>query len=75
MRSQSTAESSLATADVQTRVRVDNTTSHDYTILDVFARNGPRLLYGVARALFEQLGARAWSERLDEALAREPVTA
>ena len=28
-----------------------------------------------ARALFEQLGARAWAERLDEALAREPVTA
>jgi len=51
---QSAAESSLPAADIQTRVRVDNTTSHDYTILDVFARNRPGLLYGVARALFER---------------------
>lgn len=35
------------------RVEIDNGTSHDCTILDVFASDRPGLLYDVARTLFE----------------------
>ena len=37
----------------QTQVRVDNGTSEDCTILDIFAADRPGLLYGIARTLFE----------------------
>jgi [protein-PII] uridylyltransferase len=37
----------------RTQVRVDNGTSHDCTILDIFAADRPGLLYEIARTLFE----------------------
>ena len=36
-----------------TKVRIDNTTSDSYSIIDVFAHDRPGLLYDIARALFE----------------------
>jgi len=38
---------------LQTHVRVDNTSSDSYTIVDVFAHDRPGLLYVIGRALFE----------------------
>ena len=43
----------VETAAAKTHVRVDNTTSGRFTILDVFAIDRPGLLYAVARALFQ----------------------
>jgi len=37
----------------QTHVNIDNTTSDDCTVLDIFAHDRPGLLYAVARSLFE----------------------
>ena len=36
-----------------TKVKIDNTTSDLYSIIDVFAHDRPGLLYDIARALFE----------------------
>ena len=37
----------------RTRVKVDNSTSADCTVLDIFAADRPGLLYGITRALHE----------------------
>ncbi len=36
-----------------TRVKIDNSTSHRYTILDIFAHDRMGLLYTIARTIFE----------------------
>lgn len=46
------AMTSLDVDRLQTRVEVDNTTSSEYTILDVFAADRPGLLHAVASELF-----------------------
>jgi [protein-PII] uridylyltransferase len=38
---------------VQTRVKIDNSTSENYTILDIFAHDRAGLLFAVTRTLFE----------------------
>ncbi len=44
---------SLKMPEQPTRVRVDNSTSDRYTIIDVFTTDRPGLLYVITRALFE----------------------
>ncbi|MFO0897980.1 MAG: [protein-PII] uridylyltransferase [Pirellulales bacterium] len=44
----------LRSARLPTRIRLDNTTSDGYTIIDVFAHDQRGLLYTIARQLFEQ---------------------
>ncbi|MCA9171161.1 MAG: ACT domain-containing protein, partial [Planctomycetales bacterium] len=39
--------------DLPTKVRIDNSTSDQFTIIDVFAHDRPGLLYTIARALYE----------------------
>ena len=46
-----------------TRVRVDNTTSELYTIIDVFAHDRPGLLYKIARTIYD-LGLSVASARI-----------
>jgi len=47
------ARSVLPAPNLPTRVRTDNSTSENYTIIDVFAADRQGLLYRVARTLFE----------------------
>ncbi len=37
-----------------TQIRIDNTTSDHFTILDVFAHDRPGLLYTIAKSLFDE---------------------
>ena len=41
------------TGRLPTRVRIDNTTSEQYTILDIFTHDRTGLLYSISRAIFE----------------------
>ena len=43
----------LPSDERRTRVEIDNTSSREYTILDIFATDRPGLLYAVSRTLFE----------------------
>ncbi|MCC6125168.1 MAG: [protein-PII] uridylyltransferase [Pirellulales bacterium] len=43
----------LKVPGVQTRVKIDNSTSDSYTILDIFAHDRTGLLFAVTRTLFE----------------------
>ena len=60
---QTARTASLPTGQADVRVEADNTTSRDYTILDVFAPDRPGLLYAIARALFE-LGLSVWRAKI-----------
>lgn len=51
----------LSTA--QTRVNVDNTSSEQYTIFDIFAHDRVGLLYAITRTLFE-CGLSVWRARI-----------
>ena len=44
---------SAETGRLPTRVRIDNDTSEQYTIIDIFAHDCTGLLYSIARAIFE----------------------
>jgi [protein-PII] uridylyltransferase len=55
--------SSLSLHEQPTRVRVDNTTSDRYTIIDVFTADRPGLLYVITRALFD-LGLSVFTARI-----------
>jgi len=57
------ARSRVFAPSVRTRVRCDNHSSADYTILDVFAIDRPGLLYAIARELFE-LGLEVWRAKI-----------
>ena len=48
---------------VETRVRIDNSTSDRYTIFDVFTTDHRGLLYAITRALFE-LGYSVWRAKI-----------
>ncbi len=50
-------------AKVQDRVLVDNHTSRDYTVLDIFTFDRRGLLYAISRALFE-LGYSVWRAKI-----------
>ncbi|MEO8495810.1 MAG: hypothetical protein ABI614_12115, partial [Planctomycetota bacterium] len=45
--------SSPETGRLPTRIRIDNDTSEQYTILDVFAHDRTGLLYSISRTIFE----------------------
>lgn len=50
---QSQRESGSTLTPLPTQIRVDNSTSERFTILDVFAHDRPGLLYAIAKALHE----------------------
>jgi [protein-PII] uridylyltransferase len=60
---QTARAASLPTCPSPLRVEADNTTSRDYTIVDVFAPDRPGLLYAISRALFE-MGLSVWRAKI-----------
>ena len=51
---QSQRDSSATLTALPTQIRVDNSTSDRFTILDIFAHDRPGLLFAIARALHKQ---------------------
>jgi [protein-PII] uridylyltransferase len=60
---QESRQAAAPSPNVATRVNADNTTSQQYTILDIFASDRSGLLYAVTRSLFE-LGLSVWRAKV-----------